>query len=388
MPHHLAILTDFPDEGWPSMDLCGDMLLAHLPREGPFAVEAARLCPPFRRLAARLPAVGRRNAAFNADRLLNRFVHFPRHARRLADQLDLFHIADHTYAQLVHVLPADRVGVYCHDLDAFRSLLDPAREPRPLWYRVLARRILSGMQKAAVVFHNTDAVGEQINRAGLVHPDRLVLAPLGVASEFTADSPRPPLTLPLPWLAELGGQPWVLHVGTCIPRKRIDVLLDVCAEIRKTFPDLRLVKVSGVWTAAQRDRIDRLGLAGAITQVSGLARAELAEVYRRATVVLMPSEAEGFGLPVIEALACGAAVVASDIPALREAGGPAAVYAPVGDVGAWSAAVAKLLADPASAPSRAGRLAWATRFSWAAHAETIARTYHRLLGRRNDRTTK
>jgi len=147
VPYLLAILTDFPDEGWPSMDLCGDMLVAHLPQEGAFAVKAARFCPPFRRLATRLPAVGRRNAAFNADRLLNRFVHFPRHARRLADQFDLFHIADHTYAQLVHVLPADRVGVYCHDLDTFRSLLDPAREPRPRWYRVLARRILSGMQR-------------------------------------------------------------------------------------------------------------------------------------------------------------------------------------------------------------------------------------------------
>ncbi len=235
------------------------------------------------------------------------------------------------------------------------------------------------MQKAAVVFHNTDAVGEQIKRAGLVHPDRLVLAPLGVASEFTADSPRPPNPSPWPWLAELGGQHWVLHVGTCIPRKRIDVLLDVCAEVRKTFPDLRLVKVSGEWTAAQRDQIDRLGLAGAITHVGGLARAELAEVYRRATVVLMPSEAEGFGLPVIEALACGAAVVASDIPAMREAGGPAAVYAPVGDVEAWSDLVAKLLADPAAAPPRCDRLAWAARFSWATHAETIARAYHRLL---------
>ena len=84
--------------------------------------------------------------------------------------------------------------------------------------------------------------------------------------------------------------------------------------------------------------------------MTGLTRAELAEVYRRAAVVLVPSEAEGFGLPVIEALACGAAVVASDIPALREAGGPAAVYAPVGDVGAWADAVAKVLADPAAAP--------------------------------------
>ncbi len=93
----------------------------------------------------------------------------------------------------------------------------------------------------------------------------------------------------------------------------------------------------------------------------------------------MPSGAEGFGLPVIEALACGAAVVASDIPAMRESGGPAAAFVPVGDVGAWSDLVAKLLADPAAAPLRADRLAWAGRFTWTAHAEIIARAYHRLL---------
>ena len=171
----------------------------------------------------------------------------------------------------------------------------------------------------------------------------------------------------------------MLHVGTSVKRKRIDVLLDVVAAVRETVPDLRLVKVGGEWTADHRERIDRLGLAGAITHVCGLTRVELAEVYRRAPVVLIPSGAEGFGLPVIEALACGAAVVASDIPAMRESGGPAAAFVPVGDVGAWSDLVAKLLADPAAAPPRCARLAWAGRFTWTAHAETIARAYHRLV---------
>ena len=55
--------------------------------------------PPARQHGCRPSA---ENAAFNADRLLNRFVHFPRHARRRADHFDLFHVADHTYAQLVH----------------------------------------------------------------------------------------------------------------------------------------------------------------------------------------------------------------------------------------------------------------------------------------------
>ena len=215
-PPRLAILTDYPDEGWPSMDLCADMLLAHLPRDGPLAVEAARLCPPFRRLATRLSGVGRRNAAFNADRLLNRFVHFPRHARRLAGYFELFHIVDHTYGQLVHVLPTGRAGVYCHDLDAFRCLLDPARDPRPRWFRALARRILTGMQKAAIVFHSTAAVGQQIVRSELVPSDRLIYAPLGVAPEFAPFPSRP--AVEGRWLAELAGRPWVAHVGSCVPR--------------------------------------------------------------------------------------------------------------------------------------------------------------------------
>ncbi len=183
----------------------------------------------------------------------------------------------------------------------------------------------------------------------------------------------------LPRFAAIGGRPWVLHVGACITRKRVDVLLEVVAAVRETVPDLHLVKVGGEWTADHRERIARLGLVDAITHLSGLARVELAEVYRRAAVVLVPSEAEGFGLPVIEALACGTAVVASDIPALRESGGPAAVYAPVADVGKWADLVAKLLTNPAAAPPRADRLAWARRFTWTAHAEIIAQSYHRLL---------
>ena len=128
------------------------------------------------------------------------------------------------------------------------------------------------------------------------------------------------------------------------------MLLDVVAAVRKRLPELVLVKVGGDWTPAQREQIDRLGLAGAIVHTPAT-NAELAGAYRRASAVLVPSEAEGFGLPVIEGLACGAVVVASDLPALREAGGPAAVFAPVADVPAWADAVTRVLTDPAAAPA-------------------------------------
>ena len=140
------------------------------------------------------------------------------------------------------------------------------------------------------------------------------------------------------------------------------------------------MQVGGPSPNSLGERIGRLGVGAFMTQVQGLSRSDSAALYRWADAVLVRSEAEGAEVPVIEALACGAAVVASDIPALREAGGPAALYAPVGDVGAWTDAVEMLLADPAAAMPREGRLAWAARFTWAAHAETIARAYFRLLG--------
>jgi glycosyltransferase involved in cell wall biosynthesis len=370
----LAILCDYPEEGWPSMDLVAEMLL----REAA-PLRTQRVCPAFRHCFGRLPLLGRRRLARNADRLLNRFVYYPRHMRPRVRGFDAFHVCDHSYAQLVHGLPGDRTGVFCHDLDTFRCLLEPAAERRPSWFRLLARRVLTGMQKAAVVFHTTAQVRLQIERHGLVDPQRLVHAPLGVADEFTA-APVGVELLP-PAVAGLDGRPFLLHVGSCIARKRIDVLLDVFAALHARQPELRLVKVGGPWTGEQRAQIERHGVADVIVPLYGLTRQDIAALYRRAALVLVPSEAEGFGLPVIEALACVAVVVASDLPVLREVGGEAAVYCPVGDVAAWVAAAQGLLDQPATAPPRAARLARAGLFTWAAHARTIFAAYQRLLGK-------
>jgi glycosyltransferase involved in cell wall biosynthesis len=320
----------------------------------------------------------RRGTALNADRFLNRFFTYPRHVRRVAGTFNMFHIVDHSYSQLVHSLPADRTGVYCHDLDAFRCVLEPQKDPRRWWFRKMAERILGGMQKAALVFHNSHRTRTELLSFKLVDEAKLVHAPLGIAPEFVAESPGEPPHLP--WLGETIGRPWLLHVGSCIPRKRADVLLDVFAAVRRARPDLMLVKVGGDWTAAHREQIRRHGLQSGIVHVTGLSRLELAEVYRRASLVLLPSEAEGFGLPIIEALACGSPVLASDIPVLREVGGGATAFAPVGDVAGWAAEVKRLIDDPTAAPGREHRIAHASQYSWAEHARIIGEAYLRLLG--------
>ena len=103
-------------------------------------------------------------------------------------------------------------------------------------------------------------------------------------------------------------------------------------------------------------------------------KAELATLYRRALCVLLPSRFEGFGLPVLEAMACGTPVVAADEPALREVGGDAAVYA--NDAG-FADAVRRTLAER-DARSRAG-LERVRLFSWDETARRVVEGYRRAL---------
>jgi glycosyltransferase involved in cell wall biosynthesis len=369
----LAVVCDFAAENWPSMDLVAEMLLANLAQHHAGEVHATPVRPEFVRRFSRVPVFRRRQLAFSADRFVNRMWDYPRYLRRWLDRFDYFHICDHSYAHLVHALPAERTGVYCHDLDCFRCLLDPGREPRPRWFRALSQRILLGLQKAAVVFYSTAELGRRLREYGFVGTNRLVHAPYGVAPEFTLDLDS--LDSRVGEITGSVGAPFLLHVGSCIPRKRIDVLLDVFAGVKARFPNLVLVQIGGEWTPAQREQIACLGISSAVSQQRGIDRRTLAALYRQARTTLQPSEAEGFGLPVIEALACAGVIVASDIPVLREVGGDGAVYCPVADVPRWVETVGRLLTQPSEAPDRAKRLAQAHRFSWAHHAQTILHSY-------------
>ncbi|MEP0918827.1 glycosyltransferase family 4 protein [Leptolyngbya sp. DQ-M1] len=361
-----ALIFDYPEEQWHSMDLCAQMLLNHWRSDRTWQLD--RVCPSFRHRLTRFPKFGSRRVAFNSDRLLNRFWDYPNYIKRMATKFDVFHVCDHTYAQLVHELPAHRTGVYCHDIDAFRSVVEPEREPRPRWYRAMSQRILDGLQKAAIVFYSTQSVRQQIEQYQLVDPARLVHAPYGISSEFSVD-----VDVAVPVKA-----PFVLHVGSCIPRKRIDVLLNVFAELSQLHPELRLVKASGDWTSEQQQQLDRLNIRSKIIHLHNLPTATIAALYRRAEAVLIPSEAEGFGLPLIESLACGAITIASDLPVLREVAGEAAMYCPVADISAWVKTIGGVLDDPRQAPEPALRLTQASQYSWQAHTQAITQAYWQL----------
>lgn len=370
----LGLIPDFRAENWPSMDLCADQLLTFLPSVP--GIQPSQLETPFRRRFQRLPWLGRKNPAFNADRVVNRHLVLPRYLQRLPGEFDFFHIVDHSYAHVATSVPLGRAGVYCHDLDAFRSILDQGREPRPWWFRLLAQRTLRGLQSAAVVFHNSREVGRQLVEKGIIPAGKLIHVPLGVASEFTPET-RKSISLPGPSLPTM----FLLHVGSHIPRKRIDVLLDVFAAVRERSPGIKLVQVGPPWNQNYAEQIRRLGIGEDVLQFRDLTRDQLAELYRRAAVVLVPSESEGFGLPIIESLACGAVVIASDLPVLREVGGQAVVYRTLADIPAWAEAVTRSLSEPGFAPPRELRLSQASRYTWKEHARAIGEAYLGLMER-------
>ena len=136
-----------------------------------------------------------------------------------------------------------------------------------------------------------------------------------------------------------------------------------------------------MFTSEQQRLVRELGLQNSIDVFPHIDAAQLASVYRRARVLIQPSESEGFGLPVAEAMACGTPVIASDIPALREVGGGAAEYCPVGDIDTWSSRTLELLSENSDRREVRSRacIEQASQFSWSEYASRMADLYREVL---------
>jgi glycosyltransferase involved in cell wall biosynthesis len=372
----LGIVCDYLEEGWISMDICAQMLIDRSAQLNDSDIQPVQIRPPFQwRLK---PWEQHLPKYFNSNRFINRFIDYPRYLKPRTTDCELFHIADHSYAHLVRSLPAARTGVYCNDLDAFESILEPGKYPRSWAYRRLAEHILTGMQTAAIVFCPTEEIRRQIEYYQLIDPSKpIVVAPPGVSAEYQPEAlPIDPTIIALE--ERLQGKPFILHVGSCIPRKRIDVLLNTFAKLCAELPQLHLVKVGGNWSTEQQQQITDLNLEKSIVHLTNLPNSTIASLYQQANIVMMTSEAEGFGMPVSEALACGAIVLASDIPVLREVGGDAAIYSHVGDLNAWVTNSLMAITTPELAPSLDRRLARAACYTWDNYARTIVNAYSKL----------
>jgi glycosyltransferase involved in cell wall biosynthesis len=379
----VALLPDFAEEHWPSMDLFLDMLSANVNNGACASIVAQNVRPPFRSIIAGLPWV--RGYPRNIDRLVNRSYTYPHALAAIRERYDVFHILDHSYSHLALSVPADRTVITCHDLDTFRCLLDPGRDPRPRWFRAITRRILSGFQRASAVICVSQTTREEIRKYGLIEEKRLHVAYPGVHPCFSP-SPGAADNEVTRWIRGSSSQiPVLLHVGSTIPRKRIEHLLRVFARVRRAKPDALLLRVGGPLTDAQARLARELKIADAIRTLPFLEREALAAIYRNSTLLLLPSASEGFGLPLIESLASGCPVIASDIPVFREVGEPAVRFLRLDDVDQWTAAVLELLDEAREYPERRAvrrraSILHARQFDWNRTAFLTTQVYRELVG--------
>ncbi|HMF41250.1 MAG TPA: glycosyltransferase family 1 protein, partial [Polyangia bacterium] len=171
---------------------------------------------------------------------------------------------------------------------------------------------------------------------------------------------------------------YIVSVGTLEPRKNLPTLLRAFDRLRAhagtPMADLDLVVIGG---RGWRDRELRAELAtrlasGRLHTLGYVPENDLVALYGGAEVLAYPSHFEGFGLPVVEAMACGTPVVTTDVPALREVSGGAAVLVPLGDEVALADAIAVFVSDQREREAaRARGLARAATFSWEGSAQRL-----------------
>lgn len=370
-------MADMLAEGWPSMDLFTEMLMRELPKaDHLLVVDCIRL--PLKKRLARLGASA---IATATDRMLARHLDYPRAVRRKTPSADVYHVLDHTYAASINSLGDRNTVVTCHDLDAFEVLYSQTTFAEYILAN-FARITLRGLKSATHVVCDSATIQREIVSRGWVESASTSLIPAGIhptctvvpndAADRTAESLLGPAT-----------GPEILHVSSTIPRKRIDTLVRSFASVLGDRPDALLIRVGGPFTESQARVVSELGLENSITVLPFLDRATLAAVYRRATLVILPSEREGFGLPVIEAMACGTPVLVSDIEVLREVGDSVVSYAPVGDDHAWATAILAMLDEHDNHPQRwseriAAGIVHSRQYSWSEHACQLVQLYHSL----------
>lgn len=272
-----------------------------------------------------------------------------------------------------HVLPATHPRasvVTVHDI-GFRFYPE-AYPVRRLLYLDLSTRWAA--RRAPRLLADSEATRQDIHQVYRVALDRIHVAYPAIDSQFT------PTAVPgeAERLRAAYGltDAYLLYVGTLQPRKNVGVLIDALA--RLTRPDVTLALAGGAGWGGEADRlrekVAHLGLADQVRFLGHVPAADLPALMRQAVALALPSLHEGFGMPLAEAMACGAPTLAAATSCLPEVVADAGLLLPPRDPDPWAAAFARLLDDSAlRADLRARGLVRATKFTWeraAAVAET------------------
>jgi glycosyltransferase involved in cell wall biosynthesis len=270
-------------------------------------------------------------------------------AERVLGRFDVLHFTDWMF-------PPQSAGLrstMIHDLVPLRF---------PEWVTPRTRsmhgaKYANAARTCDVIFTNSRFTADDVRERLGVPEERLRVAPPGVDAAFTAEGPKADL-----------GRPYVLSVATLEPRKNLGALLEA-HRLRGGEPALAVVGGAGWGEQPQL-------VGSGVIPLGRVHDERLAALYRGAEAVVYPSRFEGFGMPIVEAMACGAPVVSSAHPSMDEASGDAAVRADPEDAGAIAAAISEAIRERDRLVPLG--LEHAGRFTWRRVGEIMLEAYEEL----------
>jgi glycosyltransferase involved in cell wall biosynthesis len=327
--------------------------------------DALGLPPNFRVLPSRLPTINPRVRIpweqFLAPLILRR------------SGAELFH-GVHSVVPIASPVPTI---VTVHDL-AFIRFTQTFRAYNRAYLDFATR--LSVRRAACVLVVSEHTRREVVGMLG-VPPERVVVTPNAVRGHFL-----PPEPAALTAFRASKGLPerFVLYVGTLEPRKNLTTLLEAYAEVVRRHAVPLIVGGGKGWLYdAVFTRLEELGLREQVQFVGYIEEEELPLWYAAATLFVFPSIYEGFGMPPLEAMACGTPVVTSNSSSLPEVVGEAGITVSPHDPAGFAEAIDRVLSDSELHQELRERgLVQATRFSWRTTAERTLQAYHAVVGGR------
>lgn len=317
------------------------------------------------------------------DRWLYRLWHrarLPVPVEMFSGPSDLYHATDFVLPPL---MPGKRAALTVHDLTFERA---PDAAP-PQLLRFLKRVVPQSVRRAQHVIADSQATARDLTALYDVPLERITVIYSGVDARFCPlDAPSSALDAARRKHA-LGDAPFVLTVGTLQPRKNHLTLVRAFAQVARRLPDLQLVIAGGRgWMYDDvMGEIACLHLGERVRFIGFVDDADLPDLYRAARVFAFPSLYEGFGLPPLEAMACGVPVVASNAASLPEVVGDAGLLVDPLDVDGLAEALTRAAADEVwRAQAIARGLARARQFTWRRAAEQLLAVYDAVLNAPGD----
>jgi glycosyltransferase involved in cell wall biosynthesis len=252
----------------------------------------------------------------------------------------------------------------------------------PSWVRwSFAKRVLPAISKASAVIADSAATRDDLVETDICLPSLEIVYPAFDAEHFRQVDPLPVVTK-----YGLNQTPYLLYVGNASPRKNLEGVVRAFKKISENYP--HVLVLAGAKSSVEQARLERLiaqqGLGGRVKMLNYVPYKDLPGLYCGAACAIYLSHYEGFGLPVLEAMACGAPVVASSTTSIPEVSGDAALLVDPGDADAAADAIRSVLIDSAlrSRMIEAG-LAQARKFSWSSSATQVLNVLHSIVEARH-----